>query len=269
MAYRYLHAVALLLLAQAAIECSSKSSTSKSSCEAGSEVECDGTDGCRGTRTCTAQGVYSVCECGESAGGSSSGSAGSDSVDGSSGAHEPGSGGMNGDVNPNAGAPSSGGQSSGAGAVDGTGAAGGSGETYQEVAAELCASAEFDTTDYELCYIPSGSVSWAAARGSCKVKGLDLVVIETSGENEFISASLDPRNVWIGLSDEAVEGEFEWVDGSGLSYTSWSSIPDEPNSSAADPVNGQNCVFLNQQENWFDANCPGTGVYTVRAWACE
>ena len=59
---------------------------------------------------------------------------------------------------------------------------------------------------------------WSHARDDCTTKGGHLVTITSSAENQFIMASLNSLNfqangAWIGLSDQRVEGKWEWVTG--------------------------------------------------------
>ena len=60
-----------------------------------------------------------------------------------------------------------------------------------------------------------------------------LVTITSKAEAEFIESSLLPAaepvsvNYWIGLSDQQVEGTFQWVTGESISYTDWAE--GEPN----------------------------------------
>ncbi|KAL2084904.1 hypothetical protein ACEWY4_020422 [Coilia grayii] len=69
------------------------------------------------------------------------------------------------------------------------------------------------------CYFFSTEVrTWSSGRVHCLQQGGDLVVIDTAEEQEFLhrqtSQYLGPaQRYWIGLSDEAAEGVWAWVDG--------------------------------------------------------
>uniref|UniRef100_A0A3B3H7P2 C-type lectin domain-containing protein n=1 Tax=Oryzias latipes TaxID=8090 RepID=A0A3B3H7P2_ORYLA len=80
------------------------------------------------------------------------------------------------------------------------------------------------------CYFFSGeSKTWDEAREFCRARGADLVVINTEGENLFVSA-LKKQDVWIGLTDTVLEGTWKWVDGSPLTLQFWGSDqPDDHN----------------------------------------
>jgi len=69
------------------------------------------------------------------------------------------------------------------------------------------------------------SRSWNGARDYCrKMKG-DLVTITSEQENQFVY-NLNADS-WIGLSDTAQEGNWEWVTGEPLDYVNWAE--GEPN----------------------------------------
>ena len=61
--------------------------------------------------------------------------------------------------------------------------------------------------------------SWHAARSDCQTRGGDLAWINNAEENALAFQVSVGANVWLGLTDEAVEGSWTWADGSPLSYT--------------------------------------------------
>ena len=69
--------------------------------------------------------------------------------------------------------------------------------------------------------------SWYDARDQCEKdgEGFDLVVINDSEENQFIKDKIEnefhQNEFWIGLTENDNDDDFEWVDGSDLSYTDW------------------------------------------------
>lgn len=66
-------------------------------------------------------------------------------------------------------------------------------------------------------------ISWARAKEACEQMGGHLVTITSQQEQDFIE-SIIPSGVtyyWIGLTDEASEGDFRWVTGEPLSYNNW------------------------------------------------
>ncbi len=74
--------------------------------------------------------------------------------------------------------------------------------------------------------------TWHEAEATAVGLGGHLVTINDEAENMFIySTFADPENpLWIGLNDEASEGNFVWVSGETVTYTKWFGEPDtEPN----------------------------------------
>ena len=55
--------------------------------------------------------------------------------------------------------------------------------------------------------------------------------------------------IWIGYEDRAMEGTFEWTDGSPLGYTNWR--PNEPN----DFNGNEDCTEFRRDGGWNDNNC--------------
>ena len=68
------------------------------------------------------------------------------------------------------------------------------------------------------------SLSWYDARARCKQEGegYALVQIDDSTENQFLKDKITNGNqYWIGLKENNNGDDFDWVDGSSLSYTDW------------------------------------------------
>jgi parallel beta-helix repeat protein len=79
---------------------------------------------------------------------------------------------------------------------------------------------EFNGHEYALIDI---WLPWREARVYCEKLGGHLVTIGSASENDFVENLADPidDDVWIGLTDEANEGYWEWVTGEPLTYTNW------------------------------------------------
>lgn len=74
--------------------------------------------------------------------------------------------------------------------------------------------------------------SWTDAQAEAVSLGGNLVTINDAAENQWVldtfgSVNGVDRNLWIGLSDAAVEGTFAWADGTPFSYANWAD--GEPN----------------------------------------
>src|SRR5262249_51125223 len=74
--------------------------------------------------------------------------------------------------------------------------------------------------------------SWTGAESEAVSLGGTLVTVNSASENSFLVNSFvlgghngDP--MWIGLTDQAVEGTFVWASGQPVTYTNWAS--GEPN----------------------------------------
>ncbi|XP_038570835.1 C-type lectin domain family 4 member M-like [Micropterus salmoides] len=69
------------------------------------------------------------------------------------------------------------------------------------------------------CYFLSNeSGSWEKGREDCKTRGADLVVINSSEEQMFLSNfTKEEIMAWIGLTDRDKEGTWMWINGAPLS----------------------------------------------------
>ena len=66
--------------------------------------------------------------------------------------------------------------------------------------------------------------TWEEAEAEAHTMGWHLVTINTEAENTWVINTFSPdnsRNLWIGFTDQVVEGEFEWVSGQIITYTNW------------------------------------------------
>lgn len=73
-------------------------------------------------------------------------------------------------------------------------------------------------------YVYSGAYTWKKAKSLCEEKGGHLVVITSKKENNFVAGLIKNKDVgfcWLGASDEKKEGNWIWVDGTKMKYSSW------------------------------------------------
>ncbi|CAL8351542.1 unnamed protein product [Boreogadus saida] len=105
--------------------------------------------------------------------------------------------------------------------------------------------------------VPARKQNWKGSRNDCLQRNADLVVINSRREKEFTSSI---GKHWIGLSDRETEGEWKWVDGSGLTFRNWRK--DEPD--GGDKIS--ECAEQHGRElpNWNDAFCNRPNF-----WICE
>uniref|UniRef100_A0A8C5WAQ6 C-type lectin domain family 4 member E n=1 Tax=Microcebus murinus TaxID=30608 RepID=A0A8C5WAQ6_MICMU len=109
------------------------------------------------------------------------------------------------------------------------------------------------------------TLTWALSSKNCSAMGAHLVVINTLEEQEFLF-HMKPNNIefYIGLTDQVVEGRWEWVDGTPFreSLSFWD--VGEPNNK----LTVEDCAILrdspNPKKNWNDVPC-----FFSKAWICE
>jgi len=72
---------------------------------------------------------------------------------------------------------------------------------------------------------------WLDTEAAAVTLGGHLVTIDDAAENDFVANRFGVfsagRNLWIGLTDQDVEGTFVWTSGAPVVYTNWG--PGEPN----------------------------------------
>jgi hypothetical protein len=88
---------------------------------------------------------------------------------------------------------------------------------------------------------------WREAQAYCENLGGYLATISSASENEFVENIADPINddVWIGLTDEANEGNWEWVTGERLMFVNWEYYN-------PDGGEGENYVEMHRDGTWND-----------------
>ncbi|XP_042288912.1 C-type lectin domain family 4 member K-like [Thunnus maccoyii] len=107
-------------------------------------------------------------------------------------------------------------------------------------------------------YISSNKKTWNESRTDCLQRGMDLVVVNSEEEQEFINRYQE--TMWIGLTDSEREGTWKWVDGTPLTTSFWHS--GEPNNHN----DNEDCVEtkFRDKKSWNDADC---GIRN--SWICE
>jgi hypothetical protein len=156
----------------------------------------------------------------------------------------------------------SGGGGAGSGAMTGGGSGGGAGAPNTD----LCNSATFGGHTYLLC---KEERNWVDANSGCLAAGMRLVRIDDAAENQWLfdNALTEVGRVslvWIGATDQAVEGEWRWTDGdlfwvgnnTGIAqdglFAGW--YFREPN----DVSPGEHCASLESNGSmpaWYDSRC--------------
>lgn len=69
------------------------------------------------------------------------------------------------------------------------------------------------------------TASWTDSQAEAVSLGGNLVTIDDAQENQWVldtfAPASEPKALWIGLNDIAVEGTFAWVSGASVNYTNW------------------------------------------------
>ncbi|NEQ69232.1 MAG: hypothetical protein F6K21_27845, partial [Symploca sp. SIO2D2] len=92
-----------------------------------------------------------------------------------------------------------------------------------------------------------------------------------AGENDWLVGNFGNRLRWIGLSDQASEGDFQWVSGDTSTYRNW--FPGEPNNTLFIPE-GEDYVEFHSNGRWNDVpyyfvNSSGDNQMIVRSGIVE
>ncbi|HUQ68663.1 MAG TPA: family 16 glycoside hydrolase [Planctomycetaceae bacterium] len=72
-------------------------------------------------------------------------------------------------------------------------------------------------------YFPE-RLSWKEAKARCEALGGHLIFMKNAAENAFVAQLIEQQggtDSWMGLTDEAKEGRWLWVNGQSLRWTNW------------------------------------------------
>jgi serine/threonine protein kinase len=116
-------------------------------------------------------------------------------------------------------------------------------------------------------------LSWPEARKKCEALGGHLAVVKSEDENSFLlkqasAAGLD--SVWLGATDEQVEGQWVWLDGTEMRYENWDALSyQQPNNHAGKGI-PENCLLLRVDLGgaWWDTT-DATGPPLHTGFVCE
>ncbi|MCA8980035.1 MAG: hypothetical protein H6831_10585 [Planctomycetes bacterium] len=106
--------------------------------------------------------------------------------------------------------------------------------------------------------------SWTDAQAAAVVLGGNLATVDDAVENAWIASTFGTfggvnRQLWIGMTDQLVEGTWTWVDGSAVGYTNWAL--NEPNDGAGGEDYGM-IDYHSATGEWNDlANLPVVGYW--------
>uniref|UniRef100_A0A4W5RZ10 C-type lectin domain-containing protein n=1 Tax=Hucho hucho TaxID=62062 RepID=A0A4W5RZ10_9TELE len=113
-----------------------------------------------------------------------------------------------------------------------------------------------------LYFLSTETKTWVESREDCLERGADLVIINSSTEQEFLFNFT--KKVWIGLTDSVTEGTWKWVDGTPLTTGYWY----DPQPDNAGPTGEEDCVEIYNNQSplkaWNDLSCD-----SKLNWICE
>jgi Lectin C-type domain len=105
---------------------------------------------------------------------------------------------------------------------------------------------------------------WVIAERDCEAEGAHLAVVDDDAENAWLAsiaalALADNKSThqlaWLGASDQASEGNFEWVTGAPVGAPRWAAM--EPNSMRSI----EDCVEIRASGEWNDDRCNAPLIY--------
>ena len=105
-----------------------------------------------------------------------------------------------------------------------------------------------------------GVKSWSTCKTSCENMAADMLCISNAAENSFVTSLTGVQSVWLGFTDVAAEGSWQWNAGCSSTYTNWAA--GEPNNSnmnedhaALRPSGEWNDYSGSQVYYWVDCMC--------------
>lgn len=96
--------------------------------------------------------------------------------------------------------------------------------------------------------------TWKRAQEKCRTLGGQLACVPDAPTQAFIAGYAKGLELWIGATDEKVEGQWLWVDGTEMKYKAWGK--NEPTLSRND-----NVTLIGTDGRWYDGpdNWPCVG----------
>jgi len=108
---------------------------------------------------------------------------------------------------------------------------------------------------------------WDQAESYCEGRGMHLITIMSDAENEVVRKYCRDYyisyGVWIGITDEAEEGNWQWVTGEPVTYTHWATS--EPDNDGEFWRTNADHGLAQGGAMWVDED----GLYFARYFICE
>ena len=103
-------------------------------------------------------------------------------------------------------------------------------------------------------------VKWNVARDKCGYLGGQLCVIHDQPTQDFVRGLAKGLELWLGATDEKVEGLWKWVDGTEMKYKAWSKY--QPDNAAG----AENYLEIARNGAWNDLSLKSKAVV---GYICE
>jgi hypothetical protein len=108
-------------------------------------------------------------------------------------------------------------------------------------------------------YYLTDYLSWLDAQAQAQAMGGNLATINDATENQFLANAFDVGWLWIGYTDQAEEGVWQWISGETSTYTNWAQW--EPNNNSGDEhyavTNWEGSGTWNDLPNWYGNSIKG------------
>ncbi|NCQ69135.1 MAG: tandem-95 repeat protein [Microcystis aeruginosa W13-16] len=114
-------------------------------------------------------------------------------------------------------------------------------------------TATLTIVDTPITYYLTTATTWTDAQVQAQAMGGNLVTINDTAENQFlVNAFGVSEYLWIGFTDAAKEGTWQWINGETVTYTNWQ--PGTPDS------------YQNRNEDYANINIPWMGMIGIGLW---
>ncbi|XP_053335444.1 CD209 antigen-like protein A [Clarias gariepinus] len=115
-----------------------------------------------------------------------------------------------------------------------------------------------------LYFMSNEKKNWTERIEDCIKRGADLVIINSTEEENFITEQLNRSRAWIDLSDRDTEGEWKWVDGTPLTpgFRKWAYQQPDNDSGKNEKDCGE--TGFRDEQQWNDRPCSHE-----QGWICE
>lgn len=114
-----------------------------------------------------------------------------------------------------------------------------------------------------LVVIPEKDLEWNKAKAACEALGGHLATITSKEEQAFIAKLADGRYLFLGATDEKVEGTYVWVTGEPFTFTDW--MEGQPNNYGG----AENWLATYDGGQWVDVANEGSEFWMPTGYICE